>query len=144
MTNVASSLKKLNKWIRFRSKAKQYNSNWYKFDYHLDLKEQWGVRTSITYMYNYSLYMPLITVEISRPIRMVTWGMWAEKNDAINGGRGGGLGELSLVRAPASEEAKFVTMGNCPLSPLAASDSVESCGPNFNWLRQTQQKLYSN
>jgi hypothetical protein len=56
----------------------------------------------------------------------------------------GVLGELSLVRAPASEEAKCVTVDNCPLCLLAAPDSVESCGPNFNWLRQTQQKLYSN
>ena len=28
------------------------------------LEEQWGVRTSVAYMYKYSLYMPLITVEI--------------------------------------------------------------------------------
>ena len=69
--------------------------------------------------------------------------MWAEKNDAINGG-GEGAGELSLVRAPASEEAKCVTVGNCPLCLLAAPASVESDGPNYNWLRQTQKKLYSN
>ncbi len=55
---------------------------------------------------------------------------------------GVGLGELSLVRAPASEEAKCVTEGNCPLCLLAAPDTVESGGPTFNWLRQTQQKLY--
>jgi hypothetical protein len=59
-------------------------------------------------------------------------------------GGGGGLSELSLVIAPASEEAKCVTVGNCPLCLLAAPDSVESVGPTFNWLRQTQQKLYSN
>ncbi len=58
--------------------------------------------------------------------------------------RGGGVGELSLVRAPASEEAKCLTMDNCPLCLLAAPDSVESGGPNFNWLPQAQPKLYSN
>ena len=81
--------------------------------------------------------MPPINVEISRPARMVPWGMWTEKNDAINGGKGG-LGELSVDWAPASEEAKCVTVGNCPLCLLAAPDSVESGGPNFNWYRQTQ------
>ena len=57
---------------------------------------------------------------------------------------GGWPGELFLVRAPASEETKCVTVGNCPLYLLAAPASVESGGLNYNWLRQIQMKLYSN
>ena len=56
----------------------------------------------------------------------------------------GGGGELSLVRAPASEETKCVTLGNCPLFLLVAPDSVECVVPSLNWHRQTQQKPFSN
>ncbi len=66
--------------------------------------------------------------------------MWVEKNDAIKVGGGGGasmLGDLSVVWAPASEEAKYVTLDNCPLFLLVAPDPVECGGPSFNWVRQT-------
>ncbi len=43
---------------------------------------------------------------------------------------------------PASEEAKCVTLGNCPLFLLVASDSIECGGPSLNWLCQTHQKPF--
>ncbi len=39
------------------------------------------------------------------------------------------LGELPFDWPPASEEAKCVTIGNCPLFLLVAADSVECDGP---------------
>ncbi len=46
------------------------------------------------------------------------------------------------VSAPASEEANLLSVTNCHFFPLDAPNSVESGGPGFNWMRQTQQKPF--
>ncbi len=51
----------------------------------------------------------------------------------------------AFLWVPASEEAKYLSVGNCPLILLVPPDSVECGGPNCNWLRQTQPKsLFKN
>ncbi len=54
------------------------------------------------------------------------------------------LGELSFERHAASEEAKYLSVGNCPLILLVPPDSVECSGPGCIWLRQTQLKPFLN
>ncbi len=67
--------------------------------------------------------------------------MGVEKNDAIKIRRGMQT-RWAYLWAPASEEAKYLSVGNCPLFLLVPPDSVECGGPSFNWLRQTQSKPF--